>query len=69
MTDAERSLAIFNQAVEMKRKGRFDDALRLYVESINVYPADPNNMETFYAMGRFLLKRRFFYSYKMLYRV
>lgn len=36
MTDAERSLAIFNQAVEMKRKGRFDDALRLYVESINV---------------------------------
>ena len=53
MTDAERSLAIFNQAVEMKRKGRFDDALRLYVESINVYPADPNNMETFMPWGRF----------------
>lgn len=60
MTDAERSLAIFNQAVEMKRKGRFDDALRLYVESINVYPADPNNMETFYAMGKiFYLKGDF----------
>lgn len=27
MTDAEISLAIFNQAVDMKRKGRFDDAL------------------------------------------
>lgn len=57
MTDEERSLAIFNQAADMKRKGRFDAALKLYVESMRAHPEYSSNMDTFYAMGKvFYLK-------------
>lgn len=57
MTDEERSLAIFNQAIDMKRKGRFDAALKMYVESMRAYPEYSSNMDTFYAIGKvFYLK-------------
>lgn len=60
MSDPDRSLQLFNLASDMKRNGSFDEALKLYVESVRVYPDAPNWMEAFNAMGKvFYLKMNF----------
>ena len=65
MSNRDISLQLFNQAIEMKRKKCFDDALRLYVESVRIYPDDPNWMEVFDAMGKvFYLKENAFAAVK-----
>lgn len=57
MSNPQQSLLLFNQAIEMKRKGYFNEAIKLYVESVLAYPEDPKGMEAFYAMGKvFYLK-------------
>ncbi len=52
MTKAEQSTQLFNQAVEMKRQGRFAEAIRLQQESIRVYPEDPELPNNYYSMGK-----------------
>lgn len=52
MSDPELSLTLFNKAVEMKRAGRFEEAVRLQVESIKAYPDDPEIMEAYYSLGK-----------------
>lgn len=52
MSNPAQSLKLFNQALDMKRKGNLDEALKLYMASIFEYPDDPNVMDTFYAMGK-----------------
>lgn len=70
MSDPDRSLQLFNLAIDMKRNGSFDEALKLYVESVRVYPDDPNWMEAFNAMGKvFYLKNELCCCCKMLYRL
>lgn len=52
MTSEEQSLILFNKAIDLKRKGNFDDSLKMYVKSMQVYPDDPKGMEAFNAMGK-----------------
>lgn len=52
MTSEEQSLILFNKAIDLKRKGNFNDSLKMYVKSMQVYPDDPKGMEAFNAMGK-----------------
>ena len=52
MTKVEQSTQLFNQAVEMKRQGRFAEAIHLQQESIRVYPEDPELPNNYYSMGK-----------------
>lgn len=49
---SDDSVRLFNQAVEMKRAGRFDEALNLQRQSILAYPYDPELAGNFMAMGK-----------------
>lgn len=60
MTGEEQSSILFDKAIELKRKRNFNDSLKFYVKSIQVYPGDPNGMKAFNAMGKvFYLKGDF----------
>lgn len=52
MTSEEQSLILFNKAIDLKRKGNFNDSLKMYVKSMQVYPDDTKGMEAFNAMGK-----------------
>ena len=52
MSNPQLSLDLFNQAMAMKRAGKFLEAIELQKKSIQAYPEDPDLAENFYAMGK-----------------
>ena len=52
---AQNSKLLFDQAVELKRKGQYTAALMLYKQAYNVFPDDPDVQSTMYAMAKLYL--------------
>ena len=52
MSNPQKSLELFNQAVAMKRAGRFAESIRLQKQSILEYPEDPELPNNYYSMGK-----------------
>ena len=54
-TKAQNSKLLFDQAVELKRKGQYTAALMLYKQAYNAFPDDPDLQSTMYAMAKIYL--------------
>ena len=52
---AQNSKLLFDQAVELKRKGQYQASLMLYKQAYNVFPDDPDVQSTMYAMAKIYL--------------
>ena len=52
---AQNSKLLFDQAVELKRKGQYTAALMLYKQAYNAFPNDPDLQSTMYAMAKIYL--------------
>lgn len=52
---AQKSKLLFDQAVELKRKGQYTAALMIYKQAYNVFPDDPDIQSTMYAMAKIYL--------------
>ena len=52
---AQNSKLLFDQAVELKRKGQYAAALMLYKQAYNTFPDDPDVQSTMYAMAKIYL--------------
>ena len=52
---AQNSKLLFDQAVELKRKGQYAAALMIYKQAYNVFPDDPDIQSTMYAMAKIYL--------------
>lgn len=52
MSNPQLSLKLFNEAVEMKRQGKYLQSIELQKQSMRAYPDDPNVMSNFYAIGK-----------------
>lgn len=52
---AQNSKLLFDQAVELKRKGQYVAALTLYKSAYESYPDDPDVQSTMYAMAKIYL--------------
>lgn len=52
---AQNSKLLFDQAVELKRKGQYAAALTLYKSAYESYPDDPDVQSTMYAMAKIYL--------------
>ena len=52
---AQNSKLLFDQAVELKRKGQYTSALMLYKKAYNVFPEDQDLQSTMYAMAKIYL--------------
>ena len=52
---AQNSKLLFDQAVELKRKGQYQASLMLYKQAYNIFPDDPDVQSTMYAMAKIYL--------------
>lgn len=54
----QRSIELFNRALDAKRSGNISEAVRLQKASIREYPEDPEIYQNYYALGKlfYLLK-------------
>ena len=52
---AQNSKLLFDQAIELKRKGQYTAALMLYKQAYNAFPDDPDLQSTMYAMAKIYL--------------